>query len=104
MSDIERLLRRDARVELADEGFTLRVMGSLPARATRERAWLRPALVMGSALAGCILAVTLSPEASSVFHGFEDLVRLKAGTSAAIGGLAACGALLVSALVLAFED
>ena len=104
MSDLDKLLRRDARVELPDDGFTLRVMGALPARAIRERAWLRPALVMGSALVGCVLAVTLSPETSSVFHGFEDLVRLKAGTSAAIGGLAVCGALLLSAVVLAFED
>ena len=104
MSDLDKLLRRDARVELPDDGFTMRVMGALPARAIRERAWLRPALVMGSALVGCVLAVTLSPEASSVFHGFEDLVRLKAGTSAAIGGLAVCGALLLSAVVLACED
>jgi hypothetical protein len=104
MSDLDRLLRHDARLELADEGFTLRVMGALPARVAKERPWLRPALVMGSALAGCVLAVMLSPEASSVFHGFEDLVRLKAGTSAAIGGLAVCGALLLSAVVLAFED
>lgn len=104
MSDLDRLLRHDARLELADEGFTQRVMGALPARVAKERPWLRPALVMGSALAGCVLAVTLSPEASSVFHGFEDLVRLKAGTSAAIGGLAVCGALLLSAVVLAFED
>ena len=104
MSDLDRLLRHDARLELPDDGFARRVMGALPARAVREHAWLRPALVMGSALAGCVLAVTLSPEASSVFHGFEDLVRLKAGTSAAIGGLAVCGALLLSALVLAFED
>jgi hypothetical protein len=104
MSDLDRLLRHDARFELADEGFTRRVMEALPTRVAKERPWLRPALVMGSALAGCVLAVTLSPEASSVFHGFEDLVRLKAGTSAAIGGLAVCGALLLSAVVLAFED
>ena len=104
MSDLDKLLRHDARLELPDDGFTLRVMGALPARVTAERPWLRPLLVMGSAFAGCVLAVILSPEATSVFHGFEDLVRLKAGTSAAIGGLAVCGALLVSAVVLALED
>ena len=48
--------------------------------------------------------VALSPEATMLVQGFEDLVRLKAGTSAAIGGLALCGALLLSGLVLAFED
>jgi hypothetical protein len=104
MSDIDKLLRHDAGLDLPDDGFTRRVMDALPVRVAKERPWLRPALVMGSALAGCALAVVLSPEASSVFHGFEDLVRLKAGTSAAIGGLAVCGALLVSAVVLAFED
>lgn len=104
MSDIDKLLRHDARIELPDDGFSQCVMGALPARAPRERPWLRPALVMGSALAGCVLAVVLSPEASSVFHGFEDLVRLKPGTSAAIGGLAACGALLLSGIVLALEE
>ena len=104
MSDLDKLLRHDARLELPDEGFVQRVMGRLPAQAPKERPWLRPALVMGSALAGSVLAVMLSPDASFVLHGFEDLVRLKAGTSAAIGGLAVCGALLISALVLAFED
>ena len=105
MSDnLERLLRHDARIELSDDGFTTRVMGSLPARVTRERLWLRPALVMGSALAGSVLAVMFSPDASMLLQGFEDLVRLKAGTPAAIGGLALCGALLLSGLVLAFED
>ena len=104
MSHIDRLLRHDARIELPDDGFTSRVMGALPARAARERAWLRPALVMGSALAGCVLSVVLSPEAATLVQGFEDLVRLKPGTSAAIGGLAFCGALLLSGLVLAFED
>ena len=104
MSDIEKLLRRDARIEMPDDGFTTRVMGALPARAPRERTWLRPALVMGSALAGSVLAVALSPDAASLLQGFEDLVRLKPGTSAAIGGLALCGALLLSGLVLAIED
>ena len=104
MRDIEKLLRRDARIELPDDGFTTRVMGELPARATRERTWLRPALVMGSALAGSVLAVALSPEAASLLQGFEDLVRLKPGTSAAIGGLALCGALLLSGLVMAMDD
>ena len=104
MSDLDKLLRHDARLEVPDEGFTQRVLGRLPARVPKERPWLRPALVMGSALAGSILAVTLSPDASFLLHGFEDLVRLKAGTSAAIAGLAVCGALVLSALVLAFEE
>ena len=53
---------------------------------------------------GSVLAVALAPDASYLLQGFEDLVRLKPGTSAAIGGLALCGALLVSGVVLALED
>jgi hypothetical protein len=104
MSDIDRLLRRDARLELPDDGFTARVAGALPARRSPDRAWLRPALVMGSALLGSALAVSLSPQAASMLQGFQDLVFLRTGSPAAIGGLAMCGALLLSALVLAFEE
>ena len=105
MSDIERLLRHDARIELPDDGFAARVMGVLPARAAPPaRTWLRPALVMGSALVGSALAVTLSPQAASLMQGFQDLMYLRTGSSAAIGGLAMCGALLLSALVLALND
>ena len=104
MSDIERLLRHDARIELADNGFSARVMGVLPARTVQARMWLRPALVMGSALIGSVLAVTLSPQASSLVQGFQDLMHLRTGSAGAIGGLAMCGALLLSALVLAVND
>ena len=51
MNELDRILRHDARLELPDEGFGQRVMGALPARVVKERPWLRPALVMGSALA-----------------------------------------------------
>ena len=104
MSDIERLLRHDARVQLPDDGFAARVMAALPLKASRERPWLRPALVMGSALAGCVLAIAFSPQAASLVDGFQDLMYLRTGSAAAIGGLAMCGALLLSALVLAFND
>lgn len=105
MSDIERLLRHDARIELPDEGFAIRVMGALPARTTTQAStWLRPALVMGSALVGSALAVMLSPQAASLMQGFQDLMYLRTGSAGAIGGLAMCGALLLSALVLAIEE
>ena len=104
MSDIEKLLRHDARVQLPDEGFGARVMASLPAKVVRERTWLGPALVMGSALVGSVLAVALSPQAASLVDGFQDLMYLRTGSAGAVGGLAMCGALLLSALVLAFND
>jgi hypothetical protein len=105
MSDtLERLLRHDARRELADEGFTLRVMGAIPAAVPHARPWLKPVLVMGSATLGSVLAATLSPQGASLFQGFQDLVRLHASSPAAITALAICGALFVSGLVLATDS
>ena len=104
MSDIERLLRHDARVQVPDDGFAARVMASLPVKAVRERVWLGPALVMGSALVGSVLAIALSPQAASLIDGFHDLMYLRTSSAGAVGGLAMCGALLLSALVLAVND
>jgi len=103
MNDIDRILRRDAQVALPDEGFTARVMGALPSRAAAPRAWLQPALVLGSAALGCVLAVGLAPAGGSLVQGFGDLVQLRAFTPAAITALAVAGALLASALVIAIE-
>jgi hypothetical protein len=104
MSNLDKLLRRDASVELPDEGFTARVMGALPVVVTRERAWLRPTLVMGSAALGSVLAVALSPQGGALFQGFADLVMLRVGSGPAITALAVCGALLLSGLVLATDS
>jgi len=105
MSDLDRLLRNDARTELPDDGFTSRVLGTLPSvRARSERAWLKPVLVMGSAALGSGLAVALSPVGTALLSGFQDLMYLRTGSPGAIAGIAICGALLVSALVLAFEE
>jgi len=104
MSDIERLLRHDARIEIEDNGFSARVLGAIPSRATRERTWLKPALVMGSAALGSALAIALSPAGTALVAGFQDLMSLRAGSQGAIAGLAMCGALLLSALVIAFEE
>ena len=103
MSNLDKLLRRDAQAPLPDEGFTARVMHALPAAGARERAWLRPTLVMGSAALGSVLAVALSPQGGALFQGFQDLVRLHASSPAAITALAVCGALLLSGLVLATD-
>ena len=105
MSDLDRLLRNDARTELPDDGFTSRVLGTLPSvRARSERAWLKPVLIMGSAALGSGLAVALSPVGTALLSGFQDLMYLRTGSQPAIAGLAICGALLVSAIVLAFEE
>lgn len=104
MSDsIDRLLRDDAGAAIADNGFTARVMGALPARKARADGSFRTLLVFGSAALGCLLAVVLSPQGGSLAQGFGDLVQLPALTPAAVAALALCGALLASALVLALE-
>jgi hypothetical protein len=103
MSDIDRVLREDARTSLPDNGFSARVMGALPPRATATRGWLTPALVFGSAALGSVLAIAFAPAGSSLLQGFADLVQLRALTPAAITALAMGVALLASALVLAVE-
>ena len=103
MTDIDRVLRDNARVSLPDDGFTTRVMGSLPPVAAMPRSWIHPALVIGSAALGCVLAVVLAPAGGSVLQGFADLTQLKAFTPAAFTALGIGVALLVSALVIAIE-
>ena len=104
MKDIDRLLRHDAGIELADDGFSARVMNALPAPQVRERPWLKPALVMGSAALGSVLAVVLSPVGGSLVAGFAELAHLRISSQGAIAGLALCGTLVLSALVLATEE
>lgn len=104
MSNLDKLLRHDAHLDLADDGFTARVVAALPARAPRERAWLKPVLVMGSAAVGSALAVALSPQGAALLAGFHDLMHLRMGSQGAVAGLALCGALLLSALVLATDS
>ena len=103
MKDIDRLLRHDAGIELADDGFSTRVMNALPVAPVRERPWLKPALVMGSAALGSVLAVVLSPAGGGLVAGFNELAHLRISSQGAIAGLALCGALLLSAIVLATE-
>lgn len=104
MSNLDKLLRHDASLDLADDGFAARVIAALPARAPRERAWLKPVLVMGSAAIGSALAVALSPQGAALVAGFQDLMYLRTASQGAVAGLAICGALLVSAVVLAFDE
>jgi hypothetical protein len=103
MNEIEKLLVAHAEAPIADEGFTARMMGALPPRAARERAWLRPVLVLGSAALGSVLALVLAPGDPSLVEGFADLVSLRGLTPAALTGIGMSVALLVSGLVHAAE-
>jgi hypothetical protein len=100
---LDRLLREDAGAPVADNEFSARVLEALPPRATVRRAWLRPALVFGSAALGSLLAVLLAPAGGSLLQGFADLMQFRGLTPAAITAAAIGGALLLSALVLAAD-
>ena len=104
MTDIDTLLRRDAGRDLPDGGFTERVLASLPARAPARRGWWRPALVMGSALVGSGLAVALSPALESPVAALGQWLASGSVSTGAMATLAIGGALLLSAVVLAFAQ
>src|SRR5712692_987526 len=85
---LDRLLREDARAVIADDGFTARVVAALPARSAQERAWLKPALVLGSAALGGFLATAFAPSGASAVQGFIDLAQMRSLTPAALTGIA----------------
>jgi len=100
---LDRLLRHDAQLGLSDAGFTARVLAALPPPAARaNRAWFRPALILGSAALGSALAAAFA--GTSIPQGFLDLAEMRGLTPAAITGLAMTAALVLSALVLAADE
>jgi hypothetical protein len=103
MDRLDRLLREDARMELADNGFGARVLIALPPRAVPQGGWLKPTLILGSAALGSVLAAAFTPSNASAFQGFIDLAQLRGLTPAVLSCMALAGALLVSALVLAAD-
>jgi hypothetical protein len=100
---LDLLLRADAGQVISDAGFSARVLSALPPKRAPARSWLRPALVLGSAALGSVLAVAFVPPDAGIVQGYLDLVQLRGLTPAAISGLALCAATLLSAVVLAFS-
>jgi hypothetical protein len=104
---LERLLRRDARATIGDDGFTARVMNALPlpspARYAARRAWLKPVLVLGSTALGSALALFFAPEGINSAQGIVDLVALRGLTPAAIAMLGMTITLLIAAIVIAVD-
>lgn len=101
---IDRLLLEDAHRVLPDDGFCARVVAALPPTAA-PRAWLRPALVLGSAALGSILAWGLAPAGTSLLQGFLDLARLHSSTPSAFAALGlTIGLAAVAAALLADES
>jgi hypothetical protein len=100
---MDHLLRDDASRGMPDDGFTHRVLAALPAAQNVRAGWWKPALIMGSTMLGSVLAMAFAPEGTSLVQGFVDITHSRVFTSAALTGLATCGALLISALVLAAD-
>lgn len=100
---LEGLLREDAARAIAEEGFCRRVAAALPPPRA-SRAWLRPALVVGSAALGGVLAVLAAPAGMPLAQGFADLARLPALTPAALAALGLALAMAVTAGVLVAEE
>jgi hypothetical protein len=98
---LDRILRDHAATAIADDGFSARVMQALPVRHADARAWLKPALVLGSMTLGSVLAIVLSPATGSLLEGFSELAQLRVFTPAAMTAMAVSCALLVSAVIFA---
>jgi hypothetical protein len=103
---LDRILRRDARALIDDDGFIARVMGALPAhlpaRSTAQRPWLTAVLVLGSTALGSVLAWLFAPGGVNAAQGFADLAA-RSLTPAAIATLSMAVAGLIAAVVIAVD-
>ena len=101
---LDRWLREDARREIAEEGFTERVLCRLPpAPAAVPMAWVRPALIVGSTALGGALAALLSPVGPMVIDGLLQLGHFRGFTTEASAALAMAAILAVAGYIL-LED
>ena len=71
---LEDALREDS-AYIDDAGFTARVVATLPKR--RKRAWLRSAILVGTAALGCVIALWLLPGANFVTDSIVRLVTAR---------------------------
>ena len=72
---LEDVLRRDPPY-LDDDGFTARVVATLPKR--RKRAWLRGAILVGTAALGCAIALFVLPGTQFVTDSIVKLMTARA--------------------------
>ena len=101
---LDRQLRADARVALADEGFTDRVLVALPSPAPRLNPWLKPALVLGSTAVGGLIASLLAPIGPIFMEGASQLAHMRGFTPSVAALLSMTAVLVVAGWVLATED
>ena len=104
MKRLDDLIREDAAAPLPDGDFTARVMSALPPAPVRSPPWLRPALVMGSAVIGSAIAVALAPHESSFALALAEFLTRGVISQTMLTSLTVGGVLLVSAVVLAFDS
>jgi hypothetical protein len=71
---LEEVLRREEPY-VDDNGFTGRVVATLPAR--RRRAWLRPVIIGGATFAGLALAGLVLPVQHYLVDSFVQLYRAR---------------------------
>jgi hypothetical protein len=101
---LDRILRRDAAEDVADDGFAARVMAALPPREARRHSGLNPLLVLGSAALGSLLAVAFAPADANILQGMIDIYQRHALTPAAYVSIGMSAILLVSAVILARDN
>ena len=99
---LDRLLRNDARVALADDGFSARVLAALPPAV--PRASFKPLLMIASTALGSALASTIAPVGPMVVDGFAHLAKLDLVAPSAGAAIAMILVIAVSGAVLAAED
>jgi hypothetical protein len=97
---IDALLASDAELRIEDNGFTARVIASLPRRAATSNPLLQPALVLGATVTGAAIATFVAPVGPTLAAGFADLVTLQAASPAAIAALLAAISLALAAWIL----
>ena len=103
MKTIEQLLVEDAKHGVADDGFSVRVMGALPHPA-RRHAWWKPALILGSTALGCVLAALLAPAGAVITQGALDLASSRYLTPGALAILGTALTIAIAGAVLAADD
>jgi hypothetical protein len=103
MKTLEELLLEDAQAPLADDFFTARVMGTLPAQAPRA-SWWKALLILGSTALGGLLAAFFAPSGTSALQGALDLATSRYMTPSALAVVATAITLAIAGAVLASED
>ena len=71
---LEKALRQDVPY-IDDAGFTARVVSTLPKR--RKRAWLRGAILVGTAALGCAIALFVLPGTQFVTESIVTLLTAR---------------------------